>query len=257
VPDLVDPFYGAVVATIGAVAQERGYGTLVTATGFDADAARTAVAALLGRSLAGLVLAPVSADQGSLADAAVPVVLVDQPATGGALDSFLWEDLAGGLTATRHLLGHGFRRIGFLGRTPHLATTHERLAGYREALAEAGAVADERLVVADVVSPGDVAAGYAELRRSGADAVFCADPRTTIGCLPATQRDPAAIVGFGGFPLADLLTPSITVVDQDPAAMGRRAAERLFARIDGSGGEAIAERLSVALVERASCRIGV
>ena len=42
-----------------------------------------------------------------------------------------------------------------------------------------------------------------------------------------------ALVGFDDFPLADLMTPSLTVVRQNVRQIGRRAAGLLFARIDG------------------------
>lgn len=40
-------------------------------------------------------------------------------------------------------------------------------------------------------------------------------------------------MGFDDFVLADLMEPAITVVAQDARAIGTRAAEILFARIDG------------------------
>ena len=40
------------------------------------------------------------------------------------------------------------------------------------------------------------------------------------------------MVGFGDFPMADTLTPPVTVIDQDPSELGRFAADRLFRRID-------------------------
>ncbi|MET8161578.1 substrate-binding domain-containing protein [Sphaerisporangium sp. NPDC005289] len=46
----------------------------------------------------------------------------------------------------------------------------------------------------------------------------------------------SAIVGFDDFGLADLLNPAITVVAQDPAGLGRTAAELLFRRLTGETG---------------------
>jgi LacI family transcriptional regulator len=40
-------------------------------------------------------------------------------------------------------------------------------------------------------------------------------------------------VGFDDIPLAAVIEPGITVMAQDPAEVGRRAAERLFKRIHG------------------------
>ena len=42
-----------------------------------------------------------------------------------------------------------------------------------------------------------------------------------------------ALVGFDDVPMSDLLDPPITVLAQDPTAIGRQAASTLFARLDG------------------------
>jgi len=42
-----------------------------------------------------------------------------------------------------------------------------------------------------------------------------------------------ALIGFDDILLADLLEPRITVIAQDPAAIGRAAAQVLFRRLDG------------------------
>lgn len=256
VPNLLDPFYAAIVEAVGAEASRHGYGTLVTATGFDPADEEAAVTSLRSRRVAGLILAPVSADQSYLAGSG-PTVLVDQPAAGVAVASFVHADHEGGALAARHLVERGAERIAFIGRAPHLASMRDRLAGYRSALVAAGIEPDGALVAADVDDPAEGAAAYALLRSRGADSVFTADPRTTISVLPELQRDRALLVGFGDFPLADLVTPSISVIDQSPAVMGGRAASHLFELIEGADQDPARlapVRLPVHLVERQSSR---
>src|SRR4029453_17947656 len=71
-------------------------------------------------------------------------------------------------------------------------------------------------------------------------ALFCGRNLITIGAIQALRRlgrqHEIALVGFDDFPLADLLEPAVTVIAQDPAAMGRTAAHALFERIDGAAG---------------------
>lgn len=54
----------------------------------------------------------------------------------------------------------------------------------------------------------------------------------------AGLEDRMALIGFGDFPLADLLTPGVSVTAQDSALLGREAARLLFARLDGYEGTA-------------------
>ena len=131
---------------------------------------------------------------------------------------------------------HGHRRIAFLGDRPELYTAAERLRGYREALARrtasrAGpgarrAAADER--------PGDVP--RASCWRATTRPRRCSPSQNliTIGALRAlhalgVQQRASRIVGFDDVPLADVVEPGLTVVAQDPVALGRsgrRAAVR-------------------------------
>ncbi|WP_248958231.1 LacI family DNA-binding transcriptional regulator [Sphaerisporangium perillae] len=61
-----------------------------------------------------------------------------------------------------------------------------------------------------------------------------------------------AIVGFDDFQLADLLSPSITVVAQDPIRLGRTAAELLFRRLAGENGPVERIQLPTHLIPRGS-----
>ena len=64
-----------------------------------------------------------------------------------------------------------------------------------------------------------------------------------------------ALVGFDDFLLAELLSPGVTVVAQDPMAMGRTAAELLFERIDGSTRPPEVRLVPTTLVRRGSGEI--
>jgi LacI family transcriptional regulator, galactose operon repressor len=72
----------------------------------------------------------------------------------------------------------------------------------------------------------------------------------------ALQATRYAVVGFGDFPMADALTPAVTVIDQDPAALGSLAAERIINRIDHPHRRYRRTTvLPVRLIERGSCQI--
>ena len=64
-----------------------------------------------------------------------------------------------------------------------------------------------------------------------------------------------ALVGFDDFPLASLLRPAVTVVAQDPAAIGREAAEILFARLAGDTSPTATRIVPTMLIQRGSGEI--
>ena len=90
-------------------------------------------------------------------------------------------------------------------------------------------------------------------------AVFTGQNLLTIGGVHALRRARlqrrVALIGFDDVSLADMVDPAISVVAQDPQALGRAAAELLFRRLDGEAGEPIHRVIPVALIARGSGEI--
>ena len=131
-----------------------------------------------------------------------------------------------GYAATAHLIEHGHRRIGFIGDSSSIATTAGRLDGYYAALADAGIDAGQRFVSLGAMSSREAAEATWDLlsRPDAPTALFSSNARCSIGVVPALQesdRTDIALVGYGDFPLASALRPALTVIDQNPDALGR------------------------------------
>src|SRR5918912_4196653 len=140
VPDISDPFFAALTHAVETVARARGTAVIVTSLGSDEAGERAGLEALLGRRLAGLIATPISRDQSYLEPwlSRTAIVFVDRPPRGIKADSVIEDDVGGAREATEHLLGHGHRRIAFIGDTLEIATTARRLKGYQQALADGG-----------------------------------------------------------------------------------------------------------------------
>src|SRR4051794_10142877 len=148
VPDISDPFFAALTHAVETVARARGTAVIVTSLGDHDAGERPGLEALLGRRLAGLIATPISQDQSYLNRwlARTPVVFVDRPPRGIKADSVIEDDVGGAREATAHLLGHGHRRVAFIGDSLEIATTARRLKGYQEALMEAALLPEPGLV---------------------------------------------------------------------------------------------------------------
>jgi LacI family transcriptional regulator len=259
VPDVVDPFFAAIARAVEDLARDRGLSTLVTSLGDDPANERPALESLLGRQLTGLVIAPVGTDHSWLERwrGHTPIVFVDRAPFGLHTDTFTEDDEAGAHLATTHLLSHGHRRIAYIGDMVHLSTETKRVEGWRRALRDAGVDVDERLVASGVSHRESAASALERLR--GIDdpptALFSANARSSMALAHVLRGRPMPYVGFGDFPMADTLTPSVTVIDQDPRRIGALAAERVFARLQPEAGVDLDEVtvIDVSLVERESC----
>lgn len=259
VRDISDPFFASLTAAVADEAQARDRIVLVAAGTDDPGEAMRVLRRLSRRRLDGLIITPPDlADLGFLQQeisAGTSVVVVDSPASGLDVDTVVADNRGGMASAVRLLADAGHRRIGCLAHTAGVYTSLERRAGFREAMAERGLPADDDLVA--VVADNDVASSTRALERLLAreepvTAVVATNGRV-LRALAAARRAvgfEGDVVGFDDFDLADLLVPAISTIAQDPQAMGRAAARRLFERIDGDRGPARLIQLRTHLIVR-------
>lgn len=259
VDSLADIFFATFAHAIEQVAVQRGLAVTIASSGRDPERERGLVERFLQRQVSGLVLVPVAARPDYLEPLrrSTPIVFADRLVDLPAIDAVVGDDHDGALRATRHLLDHGHRRIAFLGDSPLISTSRLRLDGYRAAMAEAGLPVPEDLVRTGCSEPPEAAAVVRELLAAAEppSAVFSSNLRCTIGVvttLHAESRTDVAVVGFGDFPLADVLSPAVTVVDQDPDRVGLLCVERLLSRIDGSTDAPRTTVVGVQLIQRGS-----
>jgi LacI family transcriptional regulator, galactose operon repressor len=240
--DVANPFSSALHRSIEDVAVQRGVLVFASSSDEDEHRERKLVSAFASRRVDGLIIQPSSQDHSYLAterSAGTAIVFVDRPPVFFDADTVLTDNTAGVRRGVRHLLAHGHRRIGYLGDLHTIATAAERHRGYVEALADEGIEADERLVRLDLRGIEKAEAAVTELlaRPRAPTALFTGQNLITIGAFRVLRRlglhQRVALIGFDDILLADLLEPGITVIAQDPAAIGRTAAQVLFRRIDG------------------------
>lgn len=151
IPDLANPFFGAVARAIEDVVGERGLTLLMGSSADDPERERALTDKFLARRVSILIVVPsVGADHSHLKShrtAGLPIVFLDRPGVGLPADSIVSSNRAGAQDGIAHLIAHGHHRIGFVGDLPvKLYTRRERLAGYRAALQEADIPYDRSLV---------------------------------------------------------------------------------------------------------------
>jgi LacI family transcriptional regulator len=255
--DVADPFSATVVRAVQDAAAARGLVVLVASVDGDPGRERALVATFAARRIDGLILAPSGDDQSYLApevDSGTAVVCVARVPRRLAVDSVVATDAVGAASGVRHLAARGHTRIAFLGE----GNGGECLAGYRAGLEAAGLAPDPSLTVADLADAAlaDAAVGTLFRMPDPPTALFTARDAVTVAALRALHRlglqRLVAVVGFGDFVTADLLSPAVTVVAQDPAGIGRRAAYLLFARMTGETGPPTTHHVPMVLIPRGS-----
>ncbi len=253
---LDDPFFSALVSTVEDCALRAGLDVLVASTRCDMARERQQLLRLLGQRPRGIILAPVATDLDFLAaPTGVPVVTVDRSADG--FDAVTGDDHAAARWAVEQLIARGHTRIGLIGFDPRFQTARLRRLAYEDAMQAANVPLDPQLVP-EVPFASDAARAALEGVLSLADpptALFLANARHATSVVSAVHelgRTDLALVSFGDFPLAAVISPSVTCINQDPHQMGVLAFERLLERVDNPELKPLNRVVPTRFIERSS-----
>jgi LacI family transcriptional regulator len=238
--DVANPFSSAVHRGVEEKARELGVAVFAASMDEDPERERELVSTFSSRRVDALIIAPTATEHAYLANEVrngIAVVFVDRPPLGIDADCVVTDNRESAASATRHLIEHGHQRIAFVGDYSSIITANERYLGYLDAMAAAGVQVRPEFVVRDVHDPAQSADAVRTLlsRDQTPTAIFAAQNLITMGAVEALRAAGAqyrvALVGFDDFAMANLLEPAVTVVAQDPRAIGRLAATLVSERL--------------------------
>jgi LacI family transcriptional regulator, galactose operon repressor len=240
--DAVDnPFSALINRAVETVAYVRDTAVLAASSDNDPARERIMVDAFTRRRVDGLILNTVTEDQGYLQaerEQGTPLVFVDRPPNGLLADAVITNNYEAAVEATRHLIGHGHRRIAHLCDEPVITTARGRRQGFSDAISDAGLteISPQVNAVRSEQEAYTAVHGLMQLDQPPT-ALFTSHYLVSLGAIRALHdlrlEERVALIGFDDIVLADLVRPAITVMAQDATRLGTLAAERIFARLDG------------------------
>ncbi|EKS67210.1 MULTISPECIES: LacI family DNA-binding transcriptional regulator [Caballeronia] len=243
VPDFGNPFYSAIVRGIDSVARQNGYFMLLCDTGADPLRERSYFDLLRGRRADGAICLDPAAVQKALAEEASTLPWVAccefDPAAGVPYVG-IDNHLAAG-DVVRYLTAKGHRRIALINSGQGYLYGRQRLAGYRDALIEAGIEPRAEWLIEldslDYDAGERAAAQLASLGDARPTAAFAVSDTLAIGVMNGFRGagfsvpDDVAVVGFDDIAVAAHVDPPLTTVSQPMQLLGETAADLLLKRL--------------------------
>lgn len=237
------PFYGEALLGIEDELERAGYIPLFVSGHWTEAEERKAIDALMSRRVDGLIVLAGRLPNNALLGYAkrVPMVVVGRDLKAAQLFSLNFDNRAGALLATQHLIDCGHTRIAFIaGDTGH-EDALEREAGYRQALKQAGIAFDPELVLpGDFTEAGGLLAVNRLLdSRVPFTAIFASNDQAAIGAALGLYRrnvrvpDDVSLVGFDDVAPARFAIPPLTTVKQSVYETGAQAARAMLDLLKG------------------------
>ena len=241
VPDLADPFFATYASAVHETAWDAGYMTLMAASAHRKDIERRETEFMIERSVAGMLVAPINSSNDHFETAknhGVPIVSFDRPMEGVDVDVFVVDNREAAARATQHLIDHEHQSILCIADDENIFTKAERVAGYSEAMRRAR-LPIRTCLIGPVSGPLHKQLEFALHSTPPLTAIFATSNVIALDVVRELQKRSIpipgrmALIGFDDFDAATLLRPTITVVRQPVAELGRKATSALLARING------------------------
>lgn len=261
VPDLNNPFFTSLIASIEASLRDDGMDIIVASSNDNPEEERARLSALLAWRPAAIVAVPCNdefACRDLIARANVPCVVADRVPNLFDGDAVTVDNIDAGRKAAEHLVGLGHRDIVVAASTLKLKNIRERCEGIEQVFASRGLAKPTLIEVGlDFETASDRLAGFMEGDQQPS-AFLALTNFGTLGVLASLQkwglsvpRD-ISVLGFDDYSWMRAVVPPLTAIRQPVEEMGREIWSRLSARIGGSTEPGFRLKLSCELVVRAS-----
>jgi DNA-binding LacI/PurR family transcriptional regulator len=238
VPDLVTHFFASIISGIESVANENGYYIVIRCSYESADKEKECLENLLKLRVEGIVMCLAQETKNythfdQLIEQEMPLVFFDRVCRPDEVATVVVDNQAAARGITRHFVANGYRRIAHIAGPAPLNITRERVAGYRQGLADEGLLFDERLLVHCDLSIASATAATQQLLalHPRPDAIFGVNDTAAFAAMKEIKRQglriPAdvALVGFTDEFHATVVEPALTSVMHPTFEMGRAAAQ--------------------------------
>lgn len=263
VADLQQPFHAECLATLSTALLEDGFQCmLLNAANAERDMGILIERVLEYRVCAIVVMngTPPSRIVNECVKNGVPVILVNKPMPGLAVDTVITDHAAGGRAAAEHLIAAGCRKLAVVSSAAQTASLLGRLHAFRDRAAEAGVPVRVWQQGATDYSGGRQAA-LELLAKGKIDGAFCVTDLLALGFLDAARLDRGrrvphelSVIGFDDIPQAAWLAYQLTTFRQPVQLLTDQVMQVIRQRAETPASPRHAVTLPASLVVRTTVR---
>lgn len=245
VHDIADPVAAAIASGVLSAAGVKGIIVTIGASGSDPEAEVRLIESLRRQRARAVILAGSRFTESPAQRWLIEEVTAIQAGGGRvvtigqdqlATDAVVVDNATGASDLANSLYDLGYRRFALLSGPEYLATSEQRVAGFRDALTSNGCLIPEQNLLASQLSRDG---GYTAMRellehQLDVDCVFAVDDSMAMGAVAAARDsgqqvpDDIAVAGFGDIAALRDVVPGLTTVRLPLADMGRLAFQLAF-----------------------------
>ena len=244
IPDLENSFFSYVTDSIIDTAGKVGYSVLVTVSRENQHSEKLNIQKLIGMRVDGLLVCVSQQTKDSqifnqVKKLNIPIVFFDRQFEGLKFPSITYNDRKGAVAALSKVIENGYTKIAHFAGYSDVSIGKERCLGYKEALRKKRI----RIRQAWIIEGGfEIKDGYDSFMKlyntkNIPEIIFTANDRVAFGVYEAVREkglkipDDIGVLAYGFNETAQIFSPSLSVINQDPRKIGNTAAELLIKMI--------------------------
>lgn len=243
VPSLLSTYTAVVVSAIEKYLQELGYSSVICACQLDEEVELNKAQFLIDKMVDGIILQPHSGSGRQIdyiKSCGIPLVCFDALVAGHETDGVVVDNIEAAYIPTKRLIEMGHRKIAIV-YGDDMYTCFGRLDGYKKALAEYKVRLNDNYVCRQpyTMQGGIRAIDWLFGLTDPPTAVIVTSYDMTLGAFVQINAhnlkipEDISIIGFDNLPLAEAISPELSLVEQPMEEMGISAARLLLRRMLG------------------------
>jgi LacI family transcriptional regulator len=246
VPDLENSFFAYLVDSIIDAATEHNYHIILTVSREKEAFERNNIMNLISMRVDGLLVcvSQQTSDHKVFKYARkvkIPLVFFDRAIKEMNFSYVAFNDKIATIDALNQLISKGYTNVAHFAGYSSTSIGNERCNGYKEALMNNGIPIRKEWIIEGGYEIDDGIRAFEKLSATGElpEIILAVNDRVASGAYKAIRKtglkipDDIGILGYGFSDTAQLFSPTLSIINQDPRKMGRIAANLLIDEIQG------------------------
>jgi LacI family transcriptional regulator len=247
VPDLENSFFSFLVDSIIDAATERDYHIILTVSREKEENENRNIRNLIGMRVDGLLVcisqfSSVPKIFEYAGKMKIPLVFFDRAIKDIGFSYVVFDDRSGTMDALNKVISAGYKNIAHFAGYSSVSIGRERCDAYKEMLVSHGLKVRNEWIIEGGYEIEDGYKAFEKLQATGdlPELILAVNDRVALGAYKAIRRaglkipDDIGMIGYGFSETAQLFSPTLSIINQDPRKMGRMAAQLLIDEIQGN-----------------------
>ncbi|WP_280769768.1 LacI family DNA-binding transcriptional regulator [Salipaludibacillus daqingensis] len=234
---IVNPFFSHLVDAMELIAGEKGYQLILCDSRLNKERELAHLELLKTKQVDGIILASLQNEWKDIEPFTKygPIICCNEYDKNAQMPVIRCDQQYGGYIGTKHLIEKGHTKIAYSGGADRIQLTLDRRMGFLKAMNEHGlSVKDEWMFPSYYgIEDGKNIFQRMYAMEDRPTAIFAGGDEVAAGIIQEAKRfhcrvpDDLAVVGYDNQPIADLIDPGITTIEQPMKLMGTRAMEMM------------------------------